>query len=71
MTVVSCPLCLEWDWFDDCDDDDDEDIVFEICELCFAEDGIYYVIEDIDVVGYLQDVYLDCPERFLREADVA
>jgi hypothetical protein len=70
--IIFCPFCQESDWFvDEEDDDEDEDFFVEICELCLLEEGLFFTVDESDICGYLQDVYMFYDDMFLRENDVA
>lgn len=72
--IVMCPLCQESEWFDDEDEDesyDDEEVIVEICGLCLLDEGMYFVIDEVDVCGFLQDVYFLCGDLFLQEVEIS
>jgi hypothetical protein len=71
--IFLCPFCQESEWVDDEDDefDDEEEFVFDICESCLLDEGLYFIVEGWDICGYLQDAYLLCEDKFLQEVEIA
>jgi hypothetical protein len=71
--IFCCPLCQESEWVEDEDEDsdDDEELVFDICEFCLLDEGLYFTLGYWDICGYLQDAYFFCEDKFLQEVEVA
>ena len=69
--IFICPFCEEAEWYGDEEDEEDEEFIVEICELCLLEEGLFFTVDDSDICGYLQDVYMFYDDMFLRENDSA